>query len=152
MFLFLEGKNYAQSAESHFGRGTFFFVQAEETRFFSSAALLRREGGALGLGGEFPEGKIQIQTHMTCAAFWKDGWWMIQNKKCVFFWKNAFKFYLHLSGVILSEKKPLWWRMWWCGSQTYLTVSTIWIVDLLVRKINPPSFGLLLRAVINNET
>ena len=79
---------------SHFGRSTFFFVQAEETRFFSSAALLRREGGALGLGPRISRGEDSDANTLfyICAAFLE--WWMMDDskqKKMFFFWKNVFR-------------------------------------------------------------
>ena len=62
----------------------FSSIQAEETRFFSSAALLRREGGALGLGPRISRGEDSDPNTLfyICAAFLE--WWMLQNKKCFF--------------------------------------------------------------------
>ena len=74
-----------------------FFIQADETRFFSSA-LLRREGGALGLGdqmGGFHRGKLRffmfshvLRIPSSCV-------------RCDSMFKKAFI------------------TTWWCGSQTY---------------------------------
>ena len=105
----------------------FSSIQAEETRFFSSAALLRREGGALGLGPRISRGEDSDPNTLfyICAAFLE--WWMLQNKKC-FFWKNVFRLlssFVRCDSIYSIWKRPLSWRMWWCGSQTYLTVSTI---------------------------
>ena len=67
----------------------FFFIQADETRFFSSAALLRREGGALGLGDQMGVSIGEIN------------------------FSHVFRI------VIPCLRKPLSLRTWWCGSQTY---------------------------------
>lgn len=110
---------------SYFGRGTFFFHSGRGDPFFQFRSTLAAWGWCAGPWSEnFQRGRFRSKHiwHALPFGMMDDGWF---NTKNAFFSGEMFsEFYLHLSGAILSEKRLLSWRMWWCGSQAYLTVST----------------------------